>query len=660
MPDNSTPTARRNFLKISGAGSLAGLTAPAVIGGPRPSKPTVGERRNATKTGSAATLTPPLAVRALSKMGFGINRGLTGSSSANPDVILASGFESVSTNFAATGDLAYFQSLGDNDDDRLTAYVDEQLSPADEDPELDARMAEHAASFTQLGQSQTSLFSQYECASFQEYRRPLDEVEKYTFNAACYSRWQLRELMVDFWHNHLNIYARINPDVSVSWVSWDRDVMRANVFGNFYDLIYASSQHAAMLRYLDNYVNGAGGAINENYCRELFELHCLGSENYVGNENPRFVEALSENPYTALNDPELEDQSLGFIADPSLPIAAVYTDDDVLTAAQSMTGWRYGDQNTDTSCGTGLFFAQEDEHNKDSTKAVLMLGVAAIPSGLDAETEGRLIVKIAAYHPATAQHIARKLCQRLIADDPPQSVVNAAAATFFAHRKSPDQIARTLRTILLSDEFKSPSNWGAKVRRPFEYVVSAMRAAGCDKTWRLSDGDSSNFNRSFDGTGQKLFDWRTPDGYPDVRSHWEGSTTLVQCWRTVDALLDRNASNEETRVMRAIDITLNSFSGEPTPRQLVEFWCNWVLGFSPSGGWCGSGSYSNAPTDIGRAALQFVTQDYPGDLADADTWGADQSIPRDELTRDAGSRRWRSRLTGLVKLILWSPQFLQR
>ncbi len=653
-------TGRRNFLKVTGAGSLTGLAATTTSTLAKEPATSIGSRRQALKSGSDSTLTPPFAVRVLSKMGFGLNRGITGSSGGNPDVILASGFESLTTNFAATGDLAYFQSLGSTDDERLTAYVDEQLSPTDEDPELDARMAEHAASFTQLDQSQTALYSQYECAGFSEYRRPLDEVEKFTLNAACYSRWQLRELMVDFWHNHLNVFARINPDVSVSWVSWDRDVMRANVFGNFYDLIYTSSQHVAMLRYLDNYVNGRDGAINENYCRELFELHCLGSESYVGNENPRFVETLNENPYTVLNDAELNDPSLGFLADPSLPIAAVYTDDDVLTAAQSMTGWRYGDENTDDSCGSGLFFAQEDEHNKDSTKAVLMLGVAAIPSGLDAETEGRLIVKLAAYHPATARHIAKKLCQRLISDTPPESVIDAAAATFFAHRKSPDQIARTLRTILLSSEFKSPTQWGAKVRRPFEYVVSAMRAAGCDYTWRLDDSTSSNFNRAFDAVGQKLFDWRTPDGYPDDRAHWEGSTTLVQGWRTIDFLLDRNVSDEENRVMRAIDITLNSLSGNPTPRQLVEFWCNWTLGFSPAGGWSGQGSYANAPTDIGRAALQFMTQDYPGDLADAETWGADTPIPRSDLVRDAGSERWRSRLTGLVKLVLWSPQFLQR
>ncbi|MEM9529566.1 MAG: DUF1800 family protein [Pseudomonadota bacterium] len=654
-------TGRRHFLKAAGAGSLAGLASVPAQGSTAERKPGADRRGVASpKGGSDGTLTPPFAVRVLSKMGFGVSRGITGGSAGNPDVILANGFESLTTNFAQTGDLAYFQSLGSTDDQRLAAYVEEQLAPTSEDPELDARIAAHASEFNLLGQSQTQLFSTYECNGFSEYTRPFNQLERYTFTAACYSRWQLRELMVDFWHNHLNVFGRLNADLYVSMVSWDRDVMRANVFGNFYEMMYASAKHAAMLRYLDNYVNGRGGAINENYCRELFELHCLGSGAYDGNANPRFVESLGSNPYTALNDPELNDINLGYLADPNLDIAAVYTDDDVLTAAQSMTGWRYGDENTDTSCGTGLFFAQEDEHNKDSTKAVLTLGVSAIPSGLPAETEGRLIVKLAAYHPATAQHVARKLCQRLVADEPPQSLVDSAAATFLAHRKSPDQIARTLRVILLSDEFKSPSYWGEKMRRPFEYIVSAMRAAGCDYTWRTNDGNSNSFERLYDGAGQQLFAWRTPDGYPDNRTHWEGSTTLVQSWRTIDWLLDRNVSNQETRVMRAIDITLASLSGDPTPRQLVEFWCNWALGFTPASSWTGSGGYASAPTRIGRVCLQFMTQDYPGNQANADLWGADDPIPRDELERDASTRDWRSRLTGLVKLILWSPQFIQR
>lgn len=651
--------ARREFLKSTGAVSTACLAPVALVGNVNAKLENRARRGPISKSGSDGAVIPPFEVRVLNNMGFGFSRGFTGSATVNPDNIADLGFEA-STDPQETDDLAHFLSLGETDDERLAAYVEEQLAPTQSDPELDERLAEHAAFFAFMNRTQEDLFSTYECASDGSYRRPLFEVEKFSMTAACYSRWQLRELMVDFWHNHLSVFGRLDRDTYVSWASWDRDVMRANVFGNFYELIYASAKHATMLRYLDNYVNGRDGAINENYCRELFELHCLGSEVYVGNENPRFVEALAENPYTALGDPELEDLSLGFLADPNLDIAAVYTDDDVLTAAQSMTGWRYDDENTETSCGSGLFQTAEDEHNKDSTKAVLMLGVAAIPSGLDAETEGRLIVKLAAYHPATANHIARKLCQRLIADEPPEAVVAAAAQTFFEHRTSPDQIARTLRTILLSDEFKDAANWGTKTRRPFEYVVAAMRAAGCDYTWREGDEDTRSFFTRYNGCGQRLFDWRTPDGFPDKRAHWEGSTTLVQNWRTVDWLLDRHVSDETRRIMRAIDITLASIAGDPTPRLLAEFWCTWALGFRPESGWTGHSGYEQAPTAIGRTALRFITQDFPEDQADSRIWPADDPIEREALTEDRGPYYWRSRLTGLVKVILWSPQFMQR
>ncbi|MDJ0655763.1 MAG: DUF1800 domain-containing protein [Xanthomonadales bacterium] len=672
MADTTTSTDRRRFLKATGTLTLAGAAAgsataespPALQetnGFKPPGQP--GARRIAaagTKSGSDSTVTPPLAVRALSKMGFGHARGVTGASGANPDVILSSGFESFTSGFSQVGDLAYFASLGSTDDERLANYVEEQLNPTSEDPELDARLAQFPGEFDTLGMPLADAWSAYECTGFSNYSRPQAQTERFYLNAAVYSRWQLFYLVADFWHNHFNVYSRINRDTYVSWASWDRDIIRAHAFGNFYDMVYASAKHPTMLRYLDNYVNGDGGSINENYCRELFELHCLGATSYAGNENPRFVQALASNPYTALQDSELDDISLGYLADPNLDVAAVYTDDDVLTAAQSMTGWRYEDADTETSCGTGAFYTDEQEHNSDSTKAVLTLGVAAIPSGLDAETEGRLIVKLAAYHPATAEYVCRKLCQRLVADDPPQSVVDAAAQTFLQHRRSPDQIARTLRTILLSDEFKDPASWGRKMRRPLDYVASAMRAAGCDHTWRTGDSTTNSLLSRFNAAGQRLFDWRTPDGYPDVRDHWEGSTTLVQLWRTVDYLLDRNVSNNDTRVMRVLDITLGSFSTDPTPRDLVEFWCNWALGFTPNGGWTGptGAAYDSAPTTIGRACLQFMTQAYPE--SDAGAWDADTPIDRDDLDGDRSPGYWRSRLTGLVKLILWSPQFMQR
>ncbi|MFW5816183.1 MAG: DUF1800 family protein, partial [Wenzhouxiangella sp.] len=255
-----------------------------------------------------------------------------------------------------------------------------------------------------------------------------------------------------------------------------------------------------------------------------------------------------------------------------------------------------------------------------------------------------------------------KLCQRLIADDPPERVVQAAADTFYANRRHPRQIALTLRTILLSDEFKDPATWGRKIKRPFEYIVSAMRAARCDYTWRFDDSDSDRFLRLYHATGQRLYWWRTPDGYPDNRAAWLGSSTLVQNWRTVDWLVDENHNDQGSRVMRLIDTTLANFAGDPTPRELVAFWCHWILGFTPNGGWVGptGTEYDKEPTALGRALMQFITQQGFEGNNDGSEFPPDEGIPRDELQNDRWPERWHERLRGMVQLILWSPNFMQR
>lgn len=613
------------------------------------------------KNGAEGAPVPPFAVRVLSRMGFGpARRKLKPRSAAPADSIHRSDFETGGN--LGEDDIGFFQSLGRDDDERLERYVDLQLDPNLPDPELQQRMAAHPAAFATLSQPLAQTYFERRCAGFSSYIRPQREVERAAFTRAVYSRRQLFELSVDFWHNHLNVFAGLADDTYVSWASWDRDVIRANAFGNFYQMLHASARHPAMLRYLDNHVNRSGG-INENYARELFELHTMGAEHYRGVGNPLHVEALPENPYTALNDPDLEDEALGFIADPALSIAAYYVDDDVYSAAECLTGWRFNSGSCSGTNGDGSFFVNNAQHSGNIRKAVLSRGLTIIPSDLPAEPEGRLVLKLVAYHPATATYIARKLCRRFIADDPPEDVVQAAAATFFTHRTSPDQIARTLRTILLSEAFKDPANWGRKIKRPFEYVVSAMRAAGCQHTFREDDSTTGDFLNVFNGAGQRLFFWRPPDGYPDRRPHWQGSSGMVQAWRSVDWLIDRNASDATTRVMRVLDLTHENLAGDPSPRQIAEFWCAWTHGFTPGESWCGpEGTAVNAaPTALGRAALQFMTQQgYGVGLNDRNPWPADEPIPRANLGVNSGGFDWYTRLRGLVALILSSPSFMQR
>lgn len=610
---------------------------------------------------SDSTPVPPFAVRVLTRMGFGPRRTeKVTASSTEPGEIFSDDFEEPP--LLGRDDVAYFESLGATDDERLARYVDEQLDTQLPDPEWEERRAAHAVSFDTLDEPLATTYSERECQGFSNYVVPQRQVERAAFTRACFSRRQLFELMVDFWHNHFNIFSGGDEDIYVSWAHWDRAVIRAHCFGNFHDMVQASAKHPAMLHYLDNYENEAGG-FNENYARELFELHTLGAINYLGNELPQNVDKLSTNPYAGLNDPLLD--AIGIT---SLDIQGKYVDNDVYEAARALTGWRYNDQDIDDasgnciSGGTGAFMVDEADH-ADGAMAVLSGGFQNIPADGGAVADGEVAIKLAVYHPGTARYIALKLCQRLIADDPPESVVQAAADVFYANRTHPDQIARTLRTILLSDAFKDPANWGRKIKRPFEYVVSAMRAAECDYTWRFDDRDTDRFLRTFEGTGQRLYWWRTPDGYPDERAAWMGSTTLVQNWRTVDWLLDENDDDDESRVMRVVDATLANFPGNPTPRELVAFWCRRILGFTPNGGWVGGVGtfYANEPTVLGEACMQFITQQgFPLGEEDAPFYPADQQIPRDELRSDDWPNRWHRRLRGMVKLILWSPNFMQR
>lgn len=663
-PSNAT---RRAFIGGVGAASLTAL-APSAAQAPKPAPLARATRHalSANKGGSSLAEVPPLGIRAMHRMGFGPARRRPSSVPPAPaNRIFASGLEqSPDLGF---DDVAYFNSLGADDDTRLANWVEEQLSPQSiPDPDLDQRFAAHASSFAVMNQSLSTTFSQRECQGFDEYARPYREVEKAAFNRAIYSRRQLLEVMVDFWHNHFNIFAGADEDTYVSWHSWDRDVIRTHALGNFFDMLHISARHPAMLEYLDNYENSKAG-FNENYARELFELHTLGAENYRGLQLPALVDPLPSNPYASLGDVDLDNANNGngiAISDPSRVFAKYYVDSDVYEAARALTGWRYADNNQGANCGSGAFFTNQDDHD-NAGKSVLGRGFTTHRADLTAELEGRIVLKMAAWHPGTATYIARKLCQRFISDNPPESVVQAVADAFYQWRLAGDQIRRTLRVLLNSPEFKDPSLWGEKTKRPFEYVVSAMRAAGGDYTFRQDDASNTtnDFFNTFNLAGQRLYWWRTPDGYPDHRSHWQGSNTMVQAWRTIDFLVDRNADNETTRAMRIINITLDYIGGDPTARRVVEFWCGWIMGFAPPGGWCGPAgtAIASTPTALGRAGLEFFTQIKAGVTADRSIWPADDApIPRNNLRTNGNGFDWNTRLRGLVALILWSPNFMQR
>ncbi len=187
--------------------------------------------------------------------------------------------------------------------------------------------------------------------------------------------------------------------------------------------------------------------------------------------------------------------------------------------------------------------------------------------------DGRDVLDLIAAHPGTGRFIARKLARRLIADDPPQRVVNEAAQVFFSQRAAPDQLRQVIRTILLSPEFRT--TWGEKVKRPFEAVVSSLRAIDADIDLPLNDEMSNSFFYYYAQAGQPLFRWPTPDGYSDRRAKWVGSNPLVSNWRMNNWIVEmKNWWNHKYEIFNPIRVL------PPTVRSaqdIADFWIDRIL-----------------------------------------------------------------------------------
>jgi uncharacterized protein (DUF1800 family) len=268
----------------------------------------------------------------------------------------------------------------------------------------------------------------------------------------------------DFWENHFSVFNGKMPSRE-ALVVWDRAVLRPHALGKFRDLLGAVAHSPAMLFYLDNHLSTRRG-LNENYARELLELHTLG-------------------------------------------VDGGYTQHDVVEVARALTGWTIG-----PSRDPSVFLFRREMHD---TGSKTVLGHTLI-AGRGVE-DGEEVLDILAHHPSTAHYISLKLARRLVSDDPPPALVARAAATF---TRTDGDIAQVVRTIVTSPEFFSRAAFRAKVKTPFELVISARRAldAGADTTFATS--------RLIAQIGQPTFAWPTPEGWPEKGEAWMNSGTLFK------------------------------------------------------------------------------------------------------------------------------------
>jgi len=341
-----------------------------------------------------------------------------------------------------------------------------------------------------------------------ERSRPRVEIMAATLVRAVRSRWQLREILCDFWHNHFNVYTYENA-IGVTLPVYDREVIRHHALGNFREFLEAVAKSPAMLYYLNNRASRSG-APNENYARELFELHTLGRDAYLNGVYNRWREVPGA----------LQGKPLGYI------------DQDVYEAARAFTGWAVEDG---SGLGGGQMlpktgrFAYVDSWHDPYQKRILATEFDPYQPAL---ADGQRVLDLAAFHPATARHICQKLCRRLLADQPSTALIDSAAKVWMANRDRGDQIARVVSHIALSGEFSRTRN--AKLKRPLELVASFLRATGI--AFQPTEGLFSEM----DAAGQRLFGWPTPTGHPDTAEDWISVNTTRRRWSLIAGLTENS------------------------------------------------------------------------------------------------------------------------
>jgi len=316
-------------------------------------------------------------------------------------------------------------------------------------------------------------------------RQVIADLEEAKLLRAVYSERQLEEVLVDFWFNHFNVFA--GKGATRDYIGeYERDAIRPHVLGNFRDLLGATAKSPAMLFYLDNWLSSAEGAqgaqrarsaqvsvaqsqrrssgLNENYARELLELHTLG-------------------------------------------VDGGYTQQDIVNVARAFTGWTLQPRR-----GSGFMFVAA---RHDRGEKVVLGHTIKAGGGLD---DGNRVLDIVAAHPATARRISTRLAIRFVSDTPSPQLIDRIASRFTATN---GDLREVMKAVFSSPEFLSPDAYRAKVKTPLEFVASAMRATGADLRTALP------LSRTLREMGMPLYFCQPPTGYDDSASSWVSAGALV-------------------------------------------------------------------------------------------------------------------------------------
>src|SRR6266568_3290217 len=402
--------------------------------------------------------------------------------------------------------------------DGVMHWIDRQLSP----DQLDDRLvAERATAFPVLRYDPRDLARLYAAARNERRegrqggkdeemgRRLAGEVEQVAVVRAALSRRQLYEVMVDFWANHFNVFFGKGAD-RVLAPSYIEETLRPRAFGKFADLLIATARSPAMLFYLDNWESVAPGSAPPALTRPS-----LGARPWFG--RGRYVPGFSREPAQADSQRQRvlermpkginENYARELLELHTLGVDGGYTQQDVIAVARIFTGWSIDRPQQ------GAGFAFHDWAHDRGDKQVF--GQRFRDDGMN---EGIRLLKLLAAQHATMHHVSRKLCARFVSDEPPDGCVDAAA---LAWRRTNGDIRAVLRAIFTSPDFWAPQAVRAKVKTPLEFVISAVRATGAepDSTLRLAQVVAH--------LGEPLYLQPAPTGYPEAQAQWVNSGALL-------------------------------------------------------------------------------------------------------------------------------------
>ena len=410
--------------------------------------------------------------------------------------------------------LAEFERLG------LDGWLENQLALPESDPALEARIAaarlfigyeagesDSGAQWDELEEMRhlTALnapaaemvkFMDYDLPfDFAERERPGNEVIAASYIRVTHAQAQLREVMTQFWHNHFNADALKDVETSVFFPEYDR-IMRRHALGNFRAMLGEVAQAPTMLYYLNNASSRASPA-NENYARELLELHTMGAANYLNDL------------YDNWHDVPGADEGL----------AVGYIDQDVYEVARAFSGWSVGDgdwlDDGSDKPTTGAFYYATLWHDPYQKR---ILGVE-FDAHAAPMSDGNKVLDILAAHAATARFVSEKIIRRLGLETPSDTLKARIAEVFTRAVHDEDQIAQVVRAIVLSEEFATTAP--SKLRTPFEFLIALYRATGTqvvepqeDLYWQL------------ERTGWTQHRVGSPTGHSDHSEDWANTRAL--------------------------------------------------------------------------------------------------------------------------------------